>query len=114
ENPYLLLDSPADTANFRVYLSGPDMPQQRVYFRNGDGSENLQFVPASGVDNVCRIHYRPVLERDGRYTLTVQAHDLSMNASGDQDYRVSFEVINRPTITEVLNYPNPFTTNTRF
>ena len=27
---------------------------------------------------------------------------------------VRFEVVNKPTITEVLNYPNPFTTSTRF
>lgn len=114
ENPYLLLDSPADTANFKVFLSGPSTPFHRVYFRNGDGTENLQFVPANGPENKCWIHYRPVLSNDGKYTLTVQAHDLSMNQSGDNDYKVAFEVINRPTITEVLNYPNPFTTNTRF
>lgn len=51
---------------------------------------------------------------DGRYQLTVFASDLSGNRSGDEDYKVGFEVINRPTITEVLNYPNPFTTSTRF
>ena len=39
---------------------------------------------------------------------------MSNNLSGDNDHRVSFEAINRPTITEVLNYPNPFTTSTRF
>ncbi|MDX9749766.1 MAG: C25 family cysteine peptidase, partial [Flavobacteriales bacterium] len=114
ENPYLLLDSPADTANFRVYLSGPQTPHHRVYFRHADGTENMQFVPATGPENTCWVHYRPVLAHDGTYTLTVQAHDLSMNQSGDNDYKVQFEVINRPTITEVLNYPNPFTTNTRF
>ncbi len=114
ENPFLILDSPADTANFRVYLTGPTAPMQRVYFRDGAGAENMQFVPANGPANECAIHYRPVLATDGKYTLTVQAHDLSQNQSGDKDYKTTFEVINRPTITEVLNYPNPFTTNTRF
>ena len=54
------------------------------------------------------------MDQDGTYTLIVQARDISANISGDHDYKVSFEVINRPTITEVLNYPNPFTTSTRF
>jgi flagellar hook assembly protein FlgD len=58
--------------------------------------------------------YRPVFATDGSYTLTVQASDISRNQSGDNDYKVRFEVINKPTITEVLNYPNPFTTSTRF
>jgi flagellar hook assembly protein FlgD len=29
-------------------------------------------------------------------------------------YKISFEVINRSTITNVMNYPNPFSTSTRF
>jgi flagellar hook assembly protein FlgD len=44
----------------------------------------------------------------------VAATDASGNASGAQDYQVNFEVINRSTITQVMNYPNPFTTSTRF
>ena len=114
ENPFLLLDSPADTVHFRVFLTQPGQPLERIFFRDGAGVERMQFIPASGPDNVARILYRPTLNADGRYMLTVQAADRSNNQSGDNDYRVSFEVINRPTITEVLNYPNPFTTNTRF
>jgi len=114
ENPVLLLDSPQDTAHFRVYLAGPGRPLDRIYFRDGTGVENMQFLPASGPDNVSRIVYRPAFEADGRYILTVQASDKSDNRSGDNDYKVSFEVLNKPTITEVLNYPNPFTTSTRF
>ena len=30
------------------------------------------------------------------------------------DYTISFEVINKSTITEIMNYPNPFSTSTRF
>ena len=114
ENPVLLLDSPADTTFFKVFLQTPDGQLDRIYFRDGTGLEQMQFIPADGPDNVSRILYRPVFELDGRYTLVVQATDVSENISGDNDYRVSFEVINKPTITEVLNYPNPFTTSTRF
>ena len=38
----------------------------------------------------------------------------SKNESGAFNYRITFEVINKSTITEVLNYPNPFSTSTRF
>ncbi len=114
ENTVLLLDQPSDTASFRIFLSGPDQPLQRIYFRNGAGVEIMQFIPANGPNNKARVIYRPNFVTDGKYVLSMQAWDRSNNFSGDQDRRVSFEVINRPTITEVLNYPNPFTTSTRF
>lgn len=114
ENTVLLLDSPADTAQFKVFLSAPGRALERVFFRDGQGNEVLQFIPADGPDNEARILYRPHFATDGKYLLTVQAEDITSNASGDNDHKVSFEVINRSTITEVLNYPNPFTTSTRF
>lgn len=114
ENTALLLDSPSDTAQFKVFLQRPGAAIERIFFRDGMGNENLQFIPADGPENESRIFFRPSLPTDGKYLLTVQASDLSNNASGDNDYKVAFEVINRTTITEVLNYPNPFTTNTRF
>lgn len=114
ENIIRLLDSPADTALFDVYLIRPGQSIERVRFRDINGNEILQFIPAGGTDNVARIHYRPYFTVDGVYRFIVQGKDLSENVSGDNDYKVNFEVINRTTITEVLNYPNPFTTSTRF
>lgn len=114
ENQVLIMDSPTDTIHFKVFLSRPGTALERVYFRDGTGMELLQFIPANGPSNEARILYRPTFTSDGRYTLTVQASDKSNNQSGDHDYKVNFEVLNKPTITEVLNYPNPFTTNTRF
>lgn len=114
ENTIRLLDSPQDTANFKVFLIAPGEDEGvRVWFREG-ADEVMQFVPASGPQNVARIYYRPRFDLDGTYCLVVQANDLSHNLSGDNDYKVCFEVINHSTITEVLNYPNPFTTSTRF
>ncbi len=114
ENTVLLMDSPADTANFRVYLTQPGGSMERLYFTNGHGVENMQFIPASGPDNEAKILYRPIFTVDGVYQLAVEGTDQSSNHSGDNRYRINFEVITRPTITEILNYPNPFTTNTRF
>ncbi|MBL8002761.1 MAG: hypothetical protein JNL05_12460 [Flavobacteriales bacterium] len=113
ENPTLLLDTPGDTIHFKVFLTDPTNVTRRIYFREG-ALDVMQFVPADGPENISRIMYRPTFAADGQYTLTVQASDISRNQSGDNDYTVRFEVVNRPTITEVLNYPNPFTTSTRF
>ena len=55
-----------------------------------------------------------MLDQDGSYRLLVQARDKSGNLSGAIDYRIDFEVYSKPTITEVLNYPNPFSTRTQF
>ncbi|MBS1547013.1 MAG: hypothetical protein JST38_02300 [Bacteroidetes bacterium] len=113
ENQTLLLNEPSDTAFFKVFLTDPSGAMKRIYFRE-NGAEVLQFVPATGPSNVSKVFYRPNLVQDGKYRLTVRATDKSRNNSGDRDNSVNFEVINKPTITEVLNYPNPFTTSTRF
>ncbi len=114
ENPVLLMDQPTDTVHFKVFLTDPSGTIRRIHFRDGTGTEQMRFLPATGQDNIARIDYRPVFTVDGIYKLTVQADDVSGNISGDRDHSIRFEVITRPTITDVLNYPNPFTTSTRF
>ena len=44
----------------------------------------------------------------------VQGTDRSGNLSGDIEYRITFEVIHESMITHLMNYPNPFSTSTRF
>ncbi|MFN3554572.1 MAG: C25 family cysteine peptidase [Bacteroidales bacterium] len=111
ENPYLAL---SDTSLVKVFLSTPMVPEpQRVYFRSGM-QENMRFFPASLPRNECSIEFEPIFEHDGRYTLRVQATDKSLNESGNNDYVINFEVITQSTITEVLNWPNPFSTATHF
>ncbi|MEW6468862.1 MAG: C25 family cysteine peptidase [Bacteroidota bacterium] len=107
ENMFLALN---DTSDFAVFLKKPSQTlAQRVYF----GPEMI-FTPAVLPDNSCKINFMPVLPEDGIYELIVQAKDQSGNLSGSIDYKITFEVQNKPTITEVLNYPNPFSTSTRF
>ena len=74
----------------------------------------MEFMPASTGKNKARVQFNPVLTEDGQYALRVQARDKSNNESGNVDYRISFEVINRSTITNLMNYPNPFSTSTKF
>lgn len=110
ENQFLALD---DTADFDVFLTDPNNAESRISFIN-NGEEIMRFTPAQLPKNKALIELQPTFDLDGTYRLRVQARDASKNLSGDLDYHISFEVINRSTITDVLNYPNPFTTSTRF
>jgi hypothetical protein len=107
-----------DTANFRVSLKTPSGTQRFLYFEPASGQsgngELLSWTPAVLPSNSFSILSRPALADDGQYELMVQAKDETGNLSGTTDYRIQFEVVNRSTITEVLNYPNPFSSATRF
>ena len=110
DNPYLLLNSIADTVSYRIFLAQPGGELRPLYFAD----EAMSFVPASNEQNKSKVVYTPTYTVDGRYTLQVQAKDRSGNYSADQEYRVDFEVETASTISEVFNYPNPFSTSTRF
>ncbi len=107
ENQFLALN---DTADFKVFVQRPSVAlPERVYF-----GSILTFTPALLPNNSCKLNYTPTLYEDGKYQLIVQAKDKSDNQSGAIDYKIKFEVINKATITEVMNYPNPFSTATHF
>lgn len=109
ENPYLALD---DTSAFRLYIKKPSDAAALPVFFNGNLS--LEFIPASLPSNKARLEFRPVFTEDGIYEFIVKAKDRSNNASGSVQYSIRFEVVNKSTITNVLNYPNPFSTRTHF
>jgi hypothetical protein len=113
ENLFLMLNSDADTSNFEIFVANPGGEFNRSYFFQ-NGIENMRWIPASGNTNKFQILYNPRFEQDGTYKLLVRGKDRSGNTSGDKDYQISFEVINQSTITDVLNYPNPFSTKTHF
>ena len=81
-------------------------------------SSDYTFYPATLPDNKCRIEFSGLFSQAGKYELRVKAIDRSANKSGQgdgtADYRIEFEVILKSTITQVLNWPNPFTTSTQF
>jgi hypothetical protein len=115
ENQFLALN---DTSMFRVWLLPPgtaDIEKNRLYFKNGDinNATALRFSAGAPPKNTAEVEYSPVLQ-DGIYTLMVEGVDASKNESGRRNYKISFEVINKSTITGVFNYPNPFSTSTRF
>jgi len=110
ENKYLRLD---DTSLATVELRYPDaslMDYQRIPFDNNV----LKFIPASGSQNEAYLEFRPRQLQDGIYSLRVNAKDKSGNTAAKGSYEIEFEVINKSTVTQVLNYPNPFSTATAF
>ena len=46
--------------------------------------------------------------------MIVQGYDSKGNPAGKTDYDINFEVVNESTVSQLLNYPNPFSTSTRF
>ena len=101
-----------DTSLIKVQLRYPDQSLHNYYF-NGD---TMRFIPANlaAGENTASIEFKPYLQEDGDYELIVTGKDASGNAAGNLAYSTVFSVINKPMISEMLNYPNPFTTSTAF
>jgi len=108
ENEFLLLD---DIDNFELSLKKlPDNSTTDIDL----SSEEVVFTPADSMGvNEAVLEYFPELE-EGEYVLYVQATDASGNLSGDQNLEVRFRVIEDTRVSNVLNYPNPFSTSTQF
>lgn len=110
EQKWLLLDT---NSLVKVTIKFPD-GSSRIFPYTGD---TLRFIPAGqapSTDNTATVNFKPFFEEDGIYELMVSGKDKSNNNSGVVEYRVQFEVINKPMISNMLNYPNPFTTSTAF
>lgn len=100
-----------DTSRIKVQLRYPDQSLHNVYF-----GDIMSFTPAniSSGDNTASIELTPFFEEDGEYELIVSGKDNVGNKAGELDYHVIFTVINKPMISNLFNYPNPFTTSTAF
>ncbi len=108
ENPYLLNH---DTLGVDIFLQRPCDGCQFERINYTDPA--ISFTPETQ-DQDFEMNFQPGPLEDGIYNLRVSAEDESGNSSGDNDYEISFEVINESTITHFYPYPNPFSTNTRF
>ncbi|MDP5169612.1 MAG: transporter, partial [Bacteroidia bacterium] len=114
ENPYLALD---DTAAFEIYLRTglSSLNEVRIFV----GDPRIDWIPGTLPENKARIYFYPGRMEplpDGVYALRVQGKDKRNNPSGRGAnlYEISFEVVSKSTVTRILNYPNPFSSSTRF
>ncbi len=114
ENPYIPI---TDSNSVEIYLRQGNIvnPFERIFFSD----PRIEWQPATLPDNKARMYFYPGQGAglpDGDYALRIQAKDQKGNLSGENEsfYEINFEVVNETAITHVLNYPNPFSTSTRF
>ncbi|HNP20000.1 MAG TPA: C25 family cysteine peptidase [Fulvivirga sp.] len=109
ENPFI---ANTDTTGMNIFIKQEceTCSFKRVPF----SSNQIQWTPSTNKKEDFRVDYKPEKLEDGRYTLRVEASDVSGNPSGTEPYLISFEIINESTITNFYPYPNPFSTSTRF
>ncbi len=110
ESKYLAL---SDTSFLKVQLRLPDGSLKSYRFDN----DTMRFTPANlaNGDNTATIDFMPLLRgEDDEYELIVSGKDVAGNKAGDVEYHVIFRVVSKPMISNLLNYPNPFTTSTAF
>jgi hypothetical protein len=102
----------SDTSGIKIKVRFPDN-SVRDYVPNSD---SVRFTPAnlSNNENTAIVDLYPFFREDGDYELIVTGTDASGNKAGELEYKVGFQVINKPMISSLLNYPNPFTTSTAF
>lgn len=110
---YLLL---TDTSLVSVKVKYPDGSIHPYTFSN----DTLRFTPATAANNnIALVDFMPAFLHQynpsgDEYTLIVTGKDALGDPAGATGYRVSFKVISKPMISNMLNYPNPFTTSTAF
>jgi len=113
QSNYILL---TDTSLLKVQVKYPDGSLHSYNF----SSDTLRFTPAtSGSNNTATVDFLPAFTKQfdpngDVYELIVSGKDELGNQAGLTPYRVSFKIITKPMISNMLNYPNPFTTSTAF
>lgn len=113
QSQYLLL---TDTSLIKVQLRYPDGSIHSYNY----STDTLRFTPAtSGTNNTATVDFTPsfnsqVNASGDEYQLIVTGKDNSSNTAGTIPYRIGFKIITKSMISNMLNYPNPFTTSTAF
>lgn len=110
DSRYLAVNDTAFEIHFGRKTPNPaNLP--RVFI---EGNSQIQIESASLPDNKAKLHLKPGHLEDGDYTLRVQGYDQTGNAAGKTAYEINFKVVNEVALSNVLNYPNPFSSSTRF
>lgn len=100
----------ADAGLLTINLTFPDGSLREV---RGDDPDVIWEAAGPGI-SALHVKWRPVFVEEGLYHLEVQGRDESGNLSGDLYYRVSFRVLLEQQLSNIRNYPNPFSSYTWF
>src|SRR5436305_674342 len=91
----------SDPSVLKVQVKYPDGTLHPFNFDN----DTLTFVPAQtpgkGSGNAAQAIFKPYFTQDGEYQLIVSGQDMSQNSAGNIEYKVSFNVINKPMISNM-------------
>ena len=111
ENIYLGLDG----NSAEIILIYPDGTEENIDLNASNVTIVEPTAEAVAAGNNCvEILFTPTFVTDGTYQIRINGKDRNGNYSGENDYVASFQVITEAMISNVVNYPNPFTTSTRF
>lgn len=106
DNPFLLISNPElltlkiDTGRNQIVTIPMDDPR-------------VKFEPQKSISDFASLRYNPEF-RTGDYKLIVQASDESGNYSAVNEKSINFKVVEKESVSNVFNYPNPFSTSTQF
>ncbi len=109
-NKYLLLNDISIFKKLTIITPSGNIIDEPI-----ENNSKLEFIPAESVENnKAQLIYKPEFTEEGEYQMIVQATDITGNLSGDNEYKISFRIILKEQISNVYNYPNPFSTKTKF
>ncbi|NOT38296.1 MAG: hypothetical protein HOP11_13065 [Saprospiraceae bacterium] len=99
--------------HFKIKLEYPD---QALVSIDPNTLQNVRFNPTNVNSSVneASIVIDGGLNQEGLYKLYVRAKDGNGNYTSETEEVIEFRVINESSISNVFNYPNPFSTKTRF
>jgi hypothetical protein len=107
KDKWLLLN---DTAGAQIQVRYPNGVKRSYFFNTSD---TLKFTPSGNAPNPDKQQRSTsclTFPLDGDYELTVSGKDRSGTTAGNVEYKGRrSQVINKPMISNMLNYPNPFT-----
>lgn len=90
----------------RSYRTNPTVPI--------DNNLSIEKVPVRMPENKSRLVFKPGKLVDGEYTLAVQGYDANGNAASGEPYIIQMNVVNQKALSDVLPYPNPFSSACHF
>lgn len=92
-----------------ISLSSPEMKFYPANFAtpNSKNEAIVEFKPSFDL-------YPESFSGDGEYSIRVTAKDVAGNQSGKYDFEKRFRIINKKSVSDVFNYPNPFSNSTKF
>ena len=118
-NPTIFIQSKDENVyNWQTDTNGIKLwwkkPNSTVFERINLDSFEYQFTPATSIQNLAKLEFKPKNLAEGIYTLKVQSNDVNLNNAGSAEYQINFTVINAKSATNFYPYPNPFTSSMRF